>query len=63
MKKSKCLFYSLVLFWFAFVLSSSTYAKQCISGTVAYKTANPLTGVTVLMKGTTNCTLTDASGK
>lgn len=63
MKKTKCLFHCLVLSWFAFVLNSSTYARQCISETVTYKTSNQLTGVTILMKGTTIGTLTDASGK
>jgi TonB-linked SusC/RagA family outer membrane protein len=43
--------------------SSGTEQQKQISGKVTDEKGNPLTGVTVLVKGTTLGTLTDASGK
>jgi TonB-dependent SusC/RagA subfamily outer membrane receptor len=42
---------------------SASLQQMKITGTVTDEKGNPLTGVTVLVKGTTNGTLTDASGK
>ncbi len=48
----------------AFLLSGITaYSQQTVSGTVSDNQKEPLTGVTVLIKGTSTGTLTDIDGK
>ena len=42
---------------------SSAIQQQMVSGTVTDEKGNPLIGVTVLVKGTTNGSITDATGK
>jgi TonB-linked SusC/RagA family outer membrane protein len=45
------------------IASGTEPQQQQITGTVTDEKGNPLTGVTVLVKGTSNGTLSDASGK
>ncbi len=63
MKKAKYLVHCLLLSWIALLLCNSAYAQQRITGTVTDKTGSAITGVTVVVKGTTIGTLSDASGK
>ncbi len=42
---------------------SSLYAQNAVSGTVTDENGNPLPGVSILVKGTTNGTSSDNDGK
>jgi TonB-linked SusC/RagA family outer membrane protein len=54
----------LVLLLFIFLSSAGTFAQQAsVSGTVKDPQGNPITGATVLVKGTSYGTLTDIDGK
>ena len=54
----------LVLLLFIFLSSAGTFAQQAsVSGTVKDSQGNPITGATVLVKGTSYGTLTDIDGK
>jgi TonB-dependent starch-binding outer membrane protein SusC len=53
----------LMIFFLAFQLSAAFAQNRQISGTVTDATNDPLPGVNVLVKGTTNGTITDINGK
>jgi len=64
MKKSVTKFLKkLSLLFFALVLASAGLAQRSINGTVSDESGQPLTGVTVVVKGTTNGIATNMDGK
>ena len=62
MKQKKRLFILATNMMLALLLSINVFAQQVITGTLKGPTGAPLVGATVIVKGTTNATTTDARG-
>ena len=63
-RRNDCLYLRWCALLIAFFVCSSTFAQKTVTGTVINgKTNQPLTGVTVTVKGTSVATATDVNGK